>query len=80
MPRKPSKKARIYPPEFRQQLIELVRAGRTPEELAREFEPSGQTIRNWVQQADIDEGQGPEGALTSEEREELRRNQVELQI
>ena len=27
----------------------LVRAGRTPEELAREFEPSAQAIRNWVQ-------------------------------
>jgi transposase-like protein len=26
-----------------------------------------------VRQADIDEGKGPEGALTSEEREELRR-------
>ena len=35
-----------YAPEFRQQMIELVRAGRNPEELAREFEPSAQTIRN----------------------------------
>jgi transposase-like protein len=39
-----------YAPEFRRQMIELVRAGRTPEELAKEFEPSGQTIRNWVAQ------------------------------
>jgi len=29
-----------YPPEFRRQMIELVRAGRAPEELAREFEPT----------------------------------------
>ena len=36
-----------YPPEFRQQMVELVRAGRSPEALAKEFEPSGQTIRNW---------------------------------
>ena len=35
-----------YPPEFRQQMVELVRAGRCPESLAKEFEPSGQTIRN----------------------------------
>ena len=35
-----------YAPEFRQQMIELVRAGRTPEELSREFEPSAQTIHN----------------------------------
>jgi transposase len=35
-------------------MIELVRAGRTPEELAKEFEPSAQAIRNWVAQADRD--------------------------
>ena len=33
---------RPYPPEFREQLVALVRAGRTPEDLARlEFEPDG---------------------------------------
>ena len=61
---------RIYPPEFRQQLIELARAGRSVNELAREFEPSAQTIRNWVQQADRDGGRRTDG-LTSVEREEL---------
>ena len=61
-----------YPPEFRRQLVELVRAGRSPEELAREFEPSAQTIRNWVQQADRDEGRRDDG-LTTAERAELRR-------
>jgi len=40
-----------YPPEFRCQMVELVRAGRNPEELAREFNPSSQTIRNWAAQA-----------------------------
>jgi transposase len=40
------------PPEFRQRIIDLVRKGRTPEELARQFEPSAQAIRNWVRQAD----------------------------
>ena len=61
-----------YPPEFREQMVELVRAGRSPEELGKEFEPSGQTIRNWVTQADLDEGRRADG-LTTEEREELRR-------
>ena len=45
-----------YPPEYREQLIELARAGRSAGSLAREFEPSEQTIRNWVRQADVDEG------------------------
>ena len=60
-----------YNSEFRQQMVELVRAGRTPEELAREFEPSAQAIRNWVKQSEIDEGR--QEGLTSAEREELRR-------
>jgi len=53
-------------------MIELVRRGRTPEELGREFEPSAQAIRNWVKQAALDAGQRTDG-LTREEREELRR-------
>ena len=61
-----------YPPEFRRQMIELVRAGRTPEELAEEFEPSAQTIRNWVVQAERDDGHRSDG-LTTTEHEELRR-------
>ncbi len=61
-----------YPPEFRQQMVELVRAGRTPESLAREFEPTAESIRNWVRQAGRDEGRRDDG-LTSPEREELRR-------
>lgn len=61
-----------YPPEFRRRIVELVRAGRTPVELAREFEPTAQSIRNWVRQADRDEGRREDG-LTTAEREELRR-------
>ena len=61
-----------YAPEFRAQLVALVRAGRTPEELSREFEPTAQALRNWVAQADRDEGRREDG-LTSAEREELKR-------
>ena len=63
---------RPYPAEFRRQMVELVRAGRTPEELGREFEPTAQAIRNWVRQAERDEGRRADG-LTTSEREELRR-------
>ena len=61
-----------YPPEFRRRMVELVRAGREPEELARRFEPSAQAIRNWVAQADRDDGRRADD-LTTDEREELRR-------
>ena len=63
---------RPYPPEFRQELVQLVRSGRTPEALSKEYEPSAQAIRNWVAQADRDEGRRQDG-LTTGEREELRR-------
>jgi transposase len=53
-------------------MVELVRAGRSIEELAREFEPSTQAIRNWGAQADRDDGRRSDG-LTSSEREELNR-------
>ena len=61
-----------YPPEFRHQMVELVRSGRSIRELARDFECSQQTIRNWLRQADLDEGRRNDG-LTSDERDELRR-------
>ncbi|HUI54136.1 MAG TPA: transposase, partial [Bryobacteraceae bacterium] len=67
-----AKKHPPYAPEFRRQMIELVRAGRSPEGLAKEFEPSAQAIRNWVAQADRDEGRREDG-LTTAEREELNR-------
>lgn len=61
-----------YPPEFREQMVALVRGGRTPEELSREFEPSAQSISNWVAQAERDDGKREDGP-TSAELEELRR-------
>ena len=61
-----------YPAAFRQQMVELVRSGRTPGELAREFEPSAEAIRNWAAQADRDAGKRSDG-LRTEEHEEIRR-------
>jgi transposase len=65
-----------YPAEFRQQMIELVQAGNTPAQLAREFGCSAQTITNWVGQAAADARKKPPTAkdpLNTAEREELAR-------
>ena len=64
--------SRFYSEEFKRQLVAMVRSGRSPEDLARDFEPAAQTIRGWVMQADIDEGVRNDG-ITSDEREELAR-------
>ena len=61
-----------YPPELRRRLVEKVRAGRSPESLGEEYEPSAQAIRNWVAQAERDEGQRTDG-LSTEEKQELTR-------
>ena len=67
-----AKKQRMYTPEFRQQMVELVRAGRTYADLEKEFGCTGWSIRQWVKQADRDLGRG-DGGLTSAERQELTR-------
>jgi transposase len=77
-----AKRQPVYTPEFRRQMVELVRAGRSPEELSREFEPTAQSIRNWVAQSDRDAGRG-DGGLRTTEREELnrlRRENRQLQL
>jgi len=61
-----------YPPEYRRKIVALVRAGRSPNEIAAEFECSAQTVRNWVAQTDADAGKR-DNMLTSAEREELRK-------
>ena len=66
-----------YTPEFRRQMIELVRSGRSAESLAKEFEPTAQAIRNWVAQAERDAGRRDDG-LTTEERDEINRLRREV--
>jgi transposase len=71
-----------YPQEFKQQIIALARAGRSPAELAREFEPTEPTIRDWLKQSEADDGLRTD-ILTTEERQELlrlRRENRQLKI
>ncbi len=74
-----------YSPEFRRQMVELVRAGRDPAELAREFEPTAQSISHWVVQADRQEGRREEkgngpSAAEREELARLRRENKQLRV
>lgn len=64
-----------YPAEFRRQMVELVQVGRSPADLAREFDCSSQTIINWVARAAVDSGKPlpAKDLLTTAEREELVR-------
>ncbi len=66
------KPPRRYTPEFRRQMVELHWAGRSFNELSKEFGCTTWSIRQWVKQADRDAGRG-DGGLTSAEREELTR-------
>ena len=66
-----------YPAEFRRQMVELVRAGRSPDELAKEFEPSGHSIRQWARLAEQADG-GRDDGLSSDERLELKRLRREV--
>ncbi|MBV8913381.1 MAG: hypothetical protein JOZ05_10120 [Acetobacteraceae bacterium] len=76
-----------YSAEFRRQLVDLVRAGRDPTDLAREFEPSAQAIRNLGRTGHRAEGHREKPAaaagLTADEREQLvrlRRENKQLRL
>ena len=61
-----------YPEEFRREAVQMLRAGRSPRELAEALGVSQQTLRNWRRQNERDRGERDDG-LTSDERDELRR-------
>ena len=68
-----------YPAEYRQHIVELIRSGRTPEDLAREYEPTAQCIRDWVKAAERPDGVRADG-VTHIEHEELKRLRREVKI
>jgi transposase len=76
---KKSNSSKRYPAEFKRDAVDLVRSsGRTVAEVARELGVSTEGLRGWVNQAMTDRGEGPVGALTTAEREELKRLRREL--
>ena len=76
-----AKHPHVYPPEFRQQVVELIRSGKSANAVAIEFNISRQTLTNWLKQDDVDGGRR-EG-LTAVERDELaklRKENKQLRI
>lgn len=76
----PRRARRKYTPEQRADAVRLVREVGNLAQVARDLDLDQNSLRRWMKQAEIDEGRGPEGALTSEEREELRRLRRENRI
>lgn len=68
-----------YPPEFRQEAVRLARSGDISiSRIARDLGIADQTFRNWIAQADVDEGR--KDGLTSAEREELKLLREEVKV
>jgi len=82
---KQSKHVAPYPPEFRAEAIRLARtSGKPHAQIAQDLGMTSETLRLWLKQADLDDGQRSDGltsdGLTSDEQEELRRLRRENRI
>ncbi len=72
MERKKPRPRRSFTQEFKAEIVELCRRGdRSIGQVARDFDLTETNVRNWVKQAEIDQGERP--GLTTEEKEELAR-------
>ena len=74
------KKRNRYPSAYRRQIVALAFSGWSPEVLAREFEPSASTIRNWIRQADIDAGHRSDEGRRRAELHRLKRKVKRLRL
>ena len=72
--KKQRRKRRSFTAEFRAEAVRLCRVGdRSITQVAKDLDLTENSLREWVKRADIDAGNGPPGALTTAEREELTR-------
>jgi len=78
------KTRRSFSKEYKAEVVELVRkSGKTVGAICRDLGLTETAVRRWVQQAEVDSGGGPAGALTTAEREEfaeLRRRVKTLEM
>jgi transposase len=68
----PRRNRRQYSSEQKADAVNLVRKVGNLSQVARDLDLTESSLRNWVKQAEVDEGRGPAGALTSEEQKELQ--------
>ena len=69
----PKRSRRSYSPEQKSDAVNLVRKVGNLSQVARDLDLTASSLRNWVKQAEVDEGRGSQGALTSEEKQELQK-------
>ena len=75
------RKRRRFTAEFKTKAVQLVwSSNKTVSEVARDLDLTVSALRSWVQQAEVDRGRGPAGALTTQEREELARRRKEVRV
>lgn len=73
------RKRRSFTKEYKAEVVQLIReSGRSAGDVARELGLTVSAVRQWVMQAEVDEGRGPPGALTTAEREELTKLRREV--
>ena len=73
------RKRRKFSDEFKAEAVRLCgQRDRSIGDVARELDLTESALRGWVKQHEADQGKGPSGALTSEEKEELRRLRKEV--
>ena len=72
MGKKPRRHRRAFTPEFKAEIVELCQRGdRSAGQVAKDFDLTETAVREWVNQAERDEGTRQDGGLTSAERREL---------
>ncbi len=72
------RKRRKFTAEQKADAVRMVREIGNIAQVARDLDLTDSCLSRWVKQAEIDEGRGTEGALTTEERDELRRLRREV--
>ena len=79
-----ARKRRKFTKEYKAEAVRLARegakVGKSAGVMAKELDLTETALRLWIKQADTDEGHGPEGALTSDEKSELSALRKEVRV